>query len=452
MTETETINRVPPADLQAEAAVLSASICGGVVSRMMAVVNSTDFYSEAHRQIFAACEALHTKGQDIDGLLVASWLKDAGRLEQVGGMAYVTEVLNAAPSIANAVPYARIVKSKSRRRETIRIAQSIVANGYSENSSDSDYLSSSASALLAATRMPEAEALKDNADTLANIVRSIDRARKTGSTITGIPTGLDRFDRMTLGLHGKQLTVIAARPGQGKTSLGAVIGANVARKGIGVMMFSLEMSREEILFRQLSSIGRIDGTVLRTGGLTPVGWTNLHEAAKTIHGMPFWIDERTGLTVSDMANAALGAMDESKTLKTALGLIIVDYLQKIAMPEKDKRKQRYEQIGDISKGLKQLARDTGMPVIALAQLRRLSKNEKGKRPTMDDLREGGDIEQEADNIVLLTEPEDEQEKKISRDLIIEKARGGRTGIVRVKWVPEYTLFENLPDEYGIGEY
>jgi replicative DNA helicase len=448
-------NRIPPHSMEAEAAVISAALCGDQLPRMVAMLRPEDFYSEAHRRIFEACVALHAGGSNPDVVQVATWLRDAARLEQVGGMAYLTEVLNAAPAAANAVAYARTVRVKARRRATVAAAQAIASEGYAATGGgdDADYLARSAATMAAATRMPDAEALKSNADALRTIVLNIQRAATTGSTVTGLPTGLDRYDRLTLGLHGTQLTVIAARPGVGKTSIGANIAANIARTGVGVLFFSLEMSRAEILSRQLASIGRIDGTHLKTGRLTPTGWERLHSAAKSVAGLPLWIDERTGLTVSDIANTALGAIEESAARKTALGLIVVDYLQKIGVPEKDRRKQRYEAVGDIAKGLKQLARDTGMPVIALAQLRRLGKAEKGKRPTMDDLRESGDIESEADVVTLLHEPDDEDDRGQggTKDLIIEKARGGRTGVVRVAWRPELTLFENLPDGVGGAE-
>ena len=448
-----TEHRVPPHDLAAEAAVLSASISGEQIVRMATIVQPEDFYSEAYRRIFEACVRLHESGARLDPVVVGTWLRDRGRFEQVGGWEVITEVLNAAPCVVNAVAYARTVRVKSRKRATIVAAQRIAAEGYAPDGGDDvEYLARSSVAMATATRMPEAEALKSNGDALRNIVIAIKRAATTGSIVTGLPTGLDRYDRMTLGLHGRQLTVIAARPGVGKTSLGTTICSNVARAGIGAMMFSLEMGREEIVTRQLSAIGRIDGTTLKTGRLSPAQWDRLHMAAHTVSKIPMWIDERTGLTVNEIANAALGGMTESESRKTALGLILVDYLQKVAVPEKDRRKQRYEQVGDIAKGLKQLARDTGMPVIALAQLRRLGKSEKPRKPTMDDLRESGDIEQEADNVVLMDESDDESTATATRDLIIAKARGGRTGPVSIGWVPECTLFENLPEEpYGVDQ-
>jgi replicative DNA helicase len=199
------------------------------------------------------------------------------------------------------------------------------------------------------------------------------------------------------------------------------------------------MSREEIVHRLLSARSEIDGTLLKLGRLSQTQWDRLHAATKHIRELPLWIDEHTGLTVRAIANRALGAIDESKARGTALGLIVVDYLQKVAVPESDRRKTRYEQVGDVAKGLKQLARDTGMPVLALAQLRRLGKSETPRKPTMDDLRESGDIEQEADVVVLVHAPDEETH---ARELLLEKVRGGSTGLLRVAWRAELTSFVN----------
>jgi replicative DNA helicase len=259
--------------------------------------------------------------------------------------------------------------------------------------------------------------------------------------VTGIPTGIDAYDRLTLGLHSGELTVIGARPGDGKTALGGCIARAVARAGFGAMFFSLEMSRVEILYRVLSAESRIEGLLLRTGLLSQTHWSALSNASVTTSKMPLWIDDRSGLTIHDIANASLGAIDETRAA-APLGVIVVDYLQKIAVPRSDSKKGRYEQVGDFAKGLKRLAKDTKLPVIALAQLRRLGKTEKGKRPTMDDLRESGDIEQESDVVTLIHH--DPAEKGVAQ-LSVEKARSGRPGIVRVKWRPEFTSFENLAE-------
>jgi replicative DNA helicase len=435
--------RIPPNDQQAEAAVLSTALIDPrSVKRLAAMLLPEDFFSEAHRWIFEACLGLYENGQTPDVVTVATWLRDHSRLAQVGGMPYLTATLNAAPAVTNVVAYARTVRAKARVRRVIHAAHRILAEGYAEHGDDGAYLARSVSAMTTASRLPDAEALVDNAEALATIVRDIHRAAATGSVVTGLPTGLDCYDRLTLGLHAKQLTVVGARPGVGKTSFGATIAANVARGGIGVLFFSLEMSREEIIGRNLSGRSGIDGTLMKLGRLSPSQWDRLHTAAKEIAGEPLWIDDRAGLTVREIADRALSAIEECCARRTALGLIVVDYLQKAAVPDADRRRGRYEQVGDIAKGLKQLARDTALPVIALAQLRRLGKGDAPRRPLMDDLRESGDIEQEADIVTLLHAP---SEEKDVRDLLLEKVRGGRTGLVRVAWRPELTRFEGLDE-------
>lgn len=435
-------HQLPPYDLDAEAAVLSTALLDPkAVPRLAAILAPADFYSSSHGWIFHACLKVYEAGHQPDVVTVATWLRDHNRLAQVGGMPYLTETLSAAPAVTNIAAYARTARTKARVRRVIAAAQRVVAEGYADHGGDDDYLARSVSAITTAARLPDAEGLVGNAEALATIVRNIHRAATTGSMVTGLPTGLDRYDRLTLGLHAKQLTVIGARPGMGKTSLGGTIAANVAALGVGVLFFSLEMSREEIIGRTLSARSGIDGTVLKLGRLTPTQWSALHAAANEINHMPLWIDDRTGLTVQDVGNRALGAIDESHARGAALGLIVVDYLQKIAVPENDRRKGRYEQVADIAKGLKQLARDAGLPVVALAQLRRLVKSEAPRKPTMDDLRESGDIEQEADAIALVHAPGEER----VRELLLEKARGGSTGLVRVGWRPELTRFENLDE-------
>jgi replicative DNA helicase len=201
------------------------------------------------------------------------------------------------------------------------------------------------------------------------------------------------------------------------------------------------MGRAEIVTRAVSALSRIDGTVLKLGKLSQTQWDRLHQAAQSISTWPLWVEDKTGVTVQDIRARAFGAIEQSKKLKKALGLIVVDYMQKVAIPSADRRKGRYEQVGDIARGMKQLARETGLPVVCLAQIRRAEKGKERREPTMDDLRESGDIEQEADNITLIHVTEHD-----GRELLIEKARGGRRGKVAVAWRPEFTLFENAPDD------
>ena len=300
-----------------------------------------------------------------------------------------------------------------------------------------------------ATRLSDADTLEKNNAYLSEIIDRIIRARKTGITLVGLPTGLDEFDRLTLGLQKQKLWIVAARPGKGKSALGGTIARNVAQQGVGVLVFSLEMGREEWLERTLSLDARIDGNVMKLGRLTPTDWTKLTTSCARVSEMPLFIEDRTTMTVRDLRSRALGAMEQASKMGAGLGLIVVDYLQKLTVPEKDRKKGRYEQVGDMAKGMKDMARETGLPIFCLAQLRRAKDKSAAKqRPTMDDLRESGDIEQEADVITIIHEPELEKDEKgpPGRELIIEKARGGRVGVVKVGWRPELTLFENGPEE------
>lgn len=435
--------RVPPHDLAAEGAVLSSVIVDErALPRIRAILEPADFYSEAHRWIYAACESLYDRGMPVDTTMVLTELRTLDRLAQVGGSEYVTEVLNAAPAVANVAAYASTVRVKSRMRTTIAVAQRIVAEGYIGNGADREYLWRAETLMGDATRLSDAEVLERNTDGLKEIVKKIERARQTGSQVVGIPTGLDRFDRLTLGLQGEKLWVVAARPGKGKSALAATVARNVSAMGVGVLVFSLEMGKEEWLERTLSMQARIDGTKMKLGNLSQSEWNSLTGACQKINDLPLYIEDKTTVTVRDMRSRALGAMEQAQKAGSApVGLIVVDYLQKLTVPEKDRKKGRYEQVGDMAKGCKDMARETKLPIFCLAQLRRAKDKSAAKaRPTMDDLRESGDIEQEADVIALIHETEAH-----GRELIVEKARGGRVGVVDVGWRPELTLFENAPE-------
>ena len=432
----------PPHDMRAEAAVIGVVLHSPPhVPRLAAMLSRHDFYSEAYSWLFEAAVSLHRAGQPVDAVTVMAWLESHDRYKQIGRDTFL-QAIQGAPSIGGGVRYAAIVRAKARVRATIGAARRIIAEGLTGGQDDAAYLAKSVHELTQAARLPQAEALVANAESVKRIVQSIERAQRIGSMVTGLPTRIDRYDRLTLGLHGAQLTVVGARPGVGKTSLGLNWATSIAQSGPGVLFYTLEMSRDELIARQLSALSRIDGTRLKTGSLAPPHWQALFKAAEVVHKLPCWFDERQGLTVADIANAALGAIDEAKVQGTALGCIIVDYLQKVRVPDHMRREQRYLQIKHVAEGLKQLARDTKLPVVALTQLKRLGKGER-RRPNMEDLREGGDIESEADTVALLHELDDD---KGMREIIVEKARGGAQGIIRVSWRPELTLFENLPED------
>jgi replicative DNA helicase len=439
----ESESRIPPHDIAAEAAVLSAILVDPrAMPRIRAILCPEDFYSEAHRCLYAACESLTERSMPTDPVTVMTELRSLERLAQVGGPAYVTQILDAAPATANVVAYAKTVRVKSRMRATIYAAQRIAAEGYVGHGPDRDYLARAHDLMADATRLSDADVLEKNAGSLSELVKRIQRAGATGSMIVGLPTGLDAYDRMTLGLQGEKLWIVAARPGKGKSALGGTVALNVAKKNIGVLVFSLEMGKEEWLERSLSAEARIDGTRLKRGDLRGPDWTRLMSACSTLSEIPLFIEDRTTVTVREMRSRALGAMEQAAKMGTALGLVVVDYLQKCSVPEMDRKKGRYEQVGDMAKGMKDMARETKLPIFCLAQLRRAKDKSSAKNPpSMDDLRESGDIEQEADVITLIHETEGQ-----GRELLIEKARGGRVGKVDVGWRPELTLFENGPEE------
>jgi replicative DNA helicase len=443
-------SRIPPHDIPSEAAVLSACLIDPeALPRIRAIITHEDFYSEAHRSIFEACERLHDSGMPTDTVTVATELRRLERIAQVGGPSYLTQITNAAPAVTRVAAYATTVRVKSRMRDAIFAAQRIVAEGYIGRGNDHDFLVHAYELMTDATRMSDADILKKNNDALSEIINRIIRARKTGSMLVGLPTGLDAWDRLTLGLQKEKLWVVAARPGKGKSALGGTVALNVASQRVGVLVFSLEMGREEWLERNLSADAEIDGTRMKLGNVTPHEWTKIHTSAAKLVDIPLFIEDKTTVTVREMRERALGAMEQAHRMGTALGLIVVDYLQKMTVAERDRGKGRYEQVGDFAKGMKDMARETKLPIFCLAQLRRTKGASAKEAPSMDDLRESGDIEQEADVITLIhqTEVKDEDDNKVSegRSLIVDKARGGRVGVVKVGWRPELTKFVNGPE-------
>jgi replicative DNA helicase len=443
-------SRIPPHDIPSEAAVLSACLLDEkAMPRIRAVVSHDDFYSEAHRIIFEACERLYDQGMPTDVVTVLTEIKRLERVAQVGGAAYITELTNAAPAVTRVAAYAKTVRVKSRMRDAIFAAQRIAAEGYIGRGSDHEFLVRAHELMTDATRLADAEILQQNNAALSEIINRIIRARTTGSMLIGLPTGIDAWDRLTLGLQNEKLWVVAARPGKGKSALGGTVALNVASENVGVLVFSLEMGREEWLERNLSSDAGIDGTRMKLGNVSPLEWNKIHTSAAKLASIPLFIEDRTTVTVREMRARALGAMEQAHRMGSALGLIVVDYLQKMTVSEKDRGKGRYEQVGDFARGMKDMARETKLPIFCLAQLRRTKASGEKNAPSMDDLRESGDIEQEADVITLIHQTEDKDEKsgKVTegRALIVDKARGGRVGTVKVRWKPELTRFENGPE-------
>ncbi len=466
--------RVPPHDLYAEAAVLSAVMVDPLaLDKVCEFLKAEQFYSEAHRRIFEACIELSSEGRPVDVVQVATWLKDRDRLAQVGGVAYMTEVLNAAPAVANVAAYGKTIHEKWRVRSLILACQRVTAQGYTGYGEAQLFIDSAEQAVYDIARTRESSSIRTLKEVMRETFERIDKANARGARITGIPTGFDRYDRITSGLHDGELTIVAARPGMGKTSFVLNVAANVAspqqlesardpnerweEPGLGVVFFSLEMPREQICNRMLCSEAKVDVSRVRTGMLTPSDWSKLTQAATHLASLNVWVDDSAALSILELRSKVRRLQAEfdrdvvGAENRRRIGLVVVDYLQ--LMRGREGAASREQEISEISRGLKQLAKELRLPVIALSQLNRAveTRGEKSKRPQLSDLRESGAIEQDADNICFIYRDDYYNKETADRnvaELIVAKQRNGPTDTVRVRFDAQYTRFESLAD----GEY
>jgi replicative DNA helicase len=466
--------RVPPHDLEAEAAVLSACMLDPSAMDKITDLKPEYFYSEAHRRIFEACFELKQLGHPVDVLQVQSYLKDRQRLAQVGGAGYLTEILDAAPVVANVGAYGRTIHEKFRIRQVILACQRVSAQGYVDYGEPQAFIDGAEQAIYNIARTSAKQSVEKLLDVMKKSFKRLNDAVARGDRITGVPTGFDRYDKLTSGLHEGDLSIIAARPGMGKTSFVLNIAANVASPkgrevdgdpnqrweegGVGCVVFSLEMPREQLANRMVCAEARVDVSKMRTGYLSPQDWSKLTQAASFLGSLPIWIDDSPGLSIIELRakvrrlQAEFDTRDEEGRKIKKIGCVIIDYLQ--LMKGRDGVASREQEISEISRGLKGLAKELEVPVIALSQLNRAveTRSEKSKRPLISDLRESGAIEQDADNIVFIYRDDyynrdDSAEPNIA-ELIIAKQRNGPTGTAKVRFDRQWTRFDNLAE----GEY
>ena len=466
--------RVPPHDLDAEAAVLSAVMLDpAALDKVVDVLKPDHFYSEAHRRIFEAALELKSSGSPVDVVQIGSWLKDRQRLAQVGGTQYLAQILDAAPVVANVAAYGNFIHEKFRIRQLILACQRVSAQGYADYGEPQAFIDSAEQAIYNIARTSSRQTTEKLLDVMKKAFARLNDAVARGDRITGVPSGFDRYDRQTAGLHEGDLTIVAARPGMGKTSFVLNVAANVAKPkhnelandpnqrwdepGVGVVVFSLEMPREQLANRMVCSEAKVDVSKMRTGFLGPSDWSKLTQAASLLGGLPIWIDDSPGLGLLELRakvrrlQSEFDQRDESGRKVRKIGLVIIDYLQ--LMRGREGAASREQEISEISRGLKGLAKELEVPVIALSQLNRAveTRSEKSKRPMISDLRESGAIEQDADNIVFIYRDDyynrESPEQNIA-ELIIAKQRNGPTGTVKVRFEKQWTRFDNLAE----GEY
>jgi replicative DNA helicase len=433
------LERVPPQNLEAERSVLGGVLLENqAIHKISEVVHEGDFYRDAHRKLYQAMIELHERGEPVDLVTLTEDISRRGWMEEIGGVVYLASLADEVPTAANILFYAKIVKEKSVLRQVIEAATRIARDGYEQPENALDYLDRAEQTILEISRRQQRKGFVPIRDILQETFQSIEDLHKKQGMVTGVPTGFVDFDHLTSGLQRSDLIILAGRPSMGKTALALNIARNAAVKdGIPVAVFSLEMSKAQLGIRLLCAEAEIDGQKLRAGFIKKTDWKKLTAAADVLSRSPIYIDDSPGVTVREMRGKA-----RQMRMELGVGLVVVDYLQ--LMQGSNRVESRVQEISEISRSLKQLAKELEIPVLALSQLNRGVENRPDKRPILADLRESGAIEQDADVIAFVYREEfyyrDRPECQGKAELIVGKQRNGPVGIVPLIFRKEFTRF------------
>ncbi len=446
--------RAPPHSVEAEQAVLGGLMLEANAWDAVAdIVTAGDFYRRDHRLIFEAIAEVAEKRGSCDAVSVSEHLERKGRLDEIGGLAYLGTIARDTPSAANVRAYAEIIRERSILRQLATAGAEIAASATDSRGRPAAELVDEAERRVfeIAERGSRGRsgfiAIKD---VLPDTIDRLDLLHQSPGEVRGVPTGFTQLDRKTTGLQPGDLVVIAGRPSMGKTTLAVNIAENAAiAKGVPSAIFSMEMSAEQLTLRLISSLGRVNQTHLRTGNFSQEDWSRIQGAMAQLSGAPLYVDESPALTPTEVRARARRLKRER-----GLGLLVVDYLQLMQVP--GTKENRATEISEISRSLKALAKELQVPVVALSQLNRAVEQRTDKKPVMSDLRESGAIEQDSDLILLIYREEVYDANTTRRgvaDIIIAKQRNGPVGEVQLTFLGEYTRFENLVAEsYGEGAF
>ncbi|MGY8770186.1 MAG: replicative DNA helicase [Pirellulales bacterium] len=450
----EILDRQPPSNLEAEMGVLgSIFLVPDVIDDVLMVIKINDFYDEANKKLYEHMLNLHDSGRRIDMMLLREQLKLAGDLEFIGGSVYLAKVAQSVPNAAHAVYYAEIVKEKATNRNLISAATDILRDSYSESGKSSELVARAEQRIFSILDIEGDTAMASMQEVVTQSMERIDARLRGETNEDGVSTGYKDLDDLLGGFHGSELLILAARPAMGKTALAMNIAENVVlREKVPVMFVSLEMGSIELCDRLLCSVARVNGHRLRNGTISNEDRKRLVEKSALVGEAPLFVDDSPSRTVSQIAAGARRIIRK----EGRLGLIVIDYLQLIEPDNANDPRQ--EQVAKIARRLKGLAREMKVPVLCLAQLNRQAEASKDNRPKLSHLRESGAIEQDADVVMFVHREEyyqsadDRGEHEGNAELIVGKQRNGPVGDIKLRWLKDFTRFENAserePDDFS----
>ncbi|MBP2257462.1 replicative DNA helicase [Virgibacillus alimentarius] len=443
-------DRTPPHNIEAEQAVIGAIFLEPeAFSQASELLMPDDFYRAGHQRIFQTMMKLSDRGEPIDLVTVTTSLSNEKTLDEVGGVSYLTDLASSVPTAANIIYYSKIVEEKALLRRLIRTATDIVTTTYAKEDEVEDVLNEAEKSILEVSSRKNSGSFKAIKDVLIEVYDNIEQLHQNDGDVTGIPTGFRDLDRITSGFQRNDLIIIAARPSVGKTAFALNVAQNVAiNTDESVAIFSLEMGADQLVSRMLCAEGNIDAQRLRTGKLEAEDWSKLTMAMGSLSNAGIFIDDSPGIRVSEIRSKCRRLKQEH-----GLGMILIDYLQLI-QGSVNSKENRQQEVSEISRSLKGLARELNVPLIALSQLSRGVESRQDKRPMMSDLRESGSIEQDADIVGFLYRDDyydSESEKQNIIEIIISKQRNGPVGNVELAFVKEYNKFVDLDHRYDSSD-
>jgi replicative DNA helicase len=442
-TDNKTIQRIPPHDVEAEQAILSCMLYDAdAVATCFEIIKSDDFYRPDYKAIFEAMSTLFIKNVPVDAVTVKDKLVEMGVLEQIGGIEALSILATGFYTTANVRYYSKIIEEKAILRKLIKASADISGESFEAKQTIEDILDNAEKKIFDIRKKRNTTEFHHIKDVLVESINSIEKVYLSSEQITGIPTGFIDFDIKTSGLQRSDLILIAARPSMGKTAFALNIVQHAAvRKSASTAIFSLEMSKEQLVNRLISAESMLDAQKLRTGNLNDNDWIKIIEGVESLSNANLYIDDTPGISVAEVRTKC-----RKLKLEKGLDLVVIDYLQLMS----GRGESRQQEISEISRQLKSIAREMEAPVIALSQLSRACEQRADHRPMLSDLRESGAIEQDADVVAFLYRDEyynPETEKKNQAEVIIAKQRNGPTGTVDLTWLGQFTKFTNMAKDY-----